>query len=191
MTIEELKTLDVVNLTPAEIIIIARSGTHRFPYSGNHASVESGKIAGLPDAEDGVAYRVSNAVASRVEPDRTDIFSPYRMSYFYRSAANGAITFTAWNPDASPESMWFVQNYRSAYNDEPDLYSALAYTSVYLLFHAITTADSTDSHAIRDVLAQTKDVDMLIGSFSFDEVGDAVYDPHVLIVRDGEFEVFE
>ena len=106
-------------------------------------------------------------------------------------AANGAITFTAWNPDASPESMWFVQNYRSAYNVEPDIFSALAYTSVYLLFHAITTADSTESHAIRGVLAQTKDVETLLGSFSFDEVGDAVYDPHVLIVRDGEFEVLE
>ena len=106
-------------------------------------------------------------------------------------AAEGAITFTAWNPDASPESMWFVQNYRSAYNGEPHTFSVLAYTSVYLLFHAITTADSTESQAIRDVLAQTKDVDTLLGSFSFDEVGDAVYDPHVLIVRDGEFQVFE
>lgn len=110
------------------------------------------------------------------------------------AAAEGAITFTTWNPDASPESMWFVQNYRSAYNVEPDIFSALAYTSVYLLFHAITTVDSTESQAIREVLAQTKDVETLLGSFSFDEAGDAVYDPHVLhvlIVRDGEFEVFE
>ena len=88
MTIEELETLHVVNLTPAEITIIARSGTFRFPYSDNHATIESGKIAGLPDAEDGVAYLVSNAVASRVDPERDDIFAPYRMSYFYRSAAN-------------------------------------------------------------------------------------------------------
>ena len=107
-------------------------------------------------------------------------------------AANGAITFAAWADTATtPGHAAFVESYRAAYNGEPDTFSALAYTSVYLLLHAITTADSTESHAIRDALAQTKDVETLLGSFSFDEVGDAVYDPHVLIVRDGEFEVFE
>ncbi len=35
------------------------------------------------------------------------------------------------------------------------------------------------------------DLDTILGEFSFDGNGDAVYDPIVLIVRNGEFEVFE
>ena len=33
--------------------------------------------------------------------------------------------------------------------------------------------------------------DTILGRFSFDLNGDAVYDPIVLVVRDGEFEAFE
>ena len=57
--------------------------------------------------------------------------------------------------------------------------------------NAILNSQSTDSHAIRDALAGTKDFDTVLGTFSFDDVGDAAYDPVMLIVRNGEFEVFE
>jgi hypothetical protein len=39
--------------------------------------------------------------------------------------------------------------------------------------------------------ANTMDLDTILGQFSFDAVGDAVYDPQILIVKDGEFAVFE
>ena len=35
-----------------------------------------------------------------------------------------------------------------------------------------------------------QDLDMVLGKFSFDANGDAVYDPIVLIVKDGNFEMF-
>ena len=56
---------------------------------------------------------------------------------------------------------------------------------------AMAAAQSTDSTAIRDALANTMDLDTILGQFSFDTVGDAVYDPQILIVKDGEFAVFE
>ena len=62
---------------------------------------------------------------------------------------------------------------------------------MYILAHAIANAGSTDSTAIRDALVQTKELDTVLGKFSFNEVGDAVYDPIVLIVKGGKFEVFE
>ena len=77
------------------------------------------------------------------------------------------------------------------YNGEPNVFSALAYTSVHILMNAILGAKSTDSHAIRAALAGTKDFDTVLGRFSFDDAGDAVYNPIMLIVRNGEFEVFE
>ena len=83
------------------------------------------------------------------------------------------------------------RNFRAKYESEPNLFSALAYTSVYLLSHAISNAGSIESDAIRDALAETENFDTVLGSFSFDAVGDPVYDPIMLIVQDGEFETFE
>lgn len=85
----------------------------------------------------------------------------------------------------------FVHDYRAKYNGEPNVFSALAYTSVYILAEAISSAGSTDSHAIRDALAITRDFDTVLGRLSFDDVGGAEYDPVMLIVWDGKFEVFK
>ena len=107
-------------------------------------------------------------------------------------AAEGTITFSPWSSEAdTPRNEAFVQGFRAKYDMEPDLFSALTYTAVYLLSNAITNAGSTESDAIRDALAKTADFDTVLGTFSFDAVGDPVYDPIMLIVRDGAFEVFE
>ena len=107
-------------------------------------------------------------------------------------AAEGAITFTTWISTAdTPGNQAFVQNYRAAYGVEPDIWAAQAYATVYILAKAIADAQSTDATAIRDALANISDLDTILGKFSFDAVGDAVYDPIVLIVKDGEFQIFE
>ena len=107
-------------------------------------------------------------------------------------AAEGAITFTTWISTANtPGNQVFVQNYRAAYGIEPDVWAAQSYASVYILAEAISNAQSTDSTAIRDALANITDLDTILGKFSFNAVGDAVYDPIILIVKNGEFQVFE
>ncbi len=107
-------------------------------------------------------------------------------------AAEGVITFAAWSIKAdTPNNQAFVRNFRAEYESEPNLFSALAYTSVYLLTNAISSAGSIESDAVRDALAETEEFDTVLGSFSFDAVGDAVYDPVMLIVRDGVLEPFE
>ena len=107
-------------------------------------------------------------------------------------AAEGAITFTSWISTAdTPGNQAFVQNYRAAYGIEPDVWAAQSYASVYILAKAIADAQSTDPSAIRDALANITDLDTILGKFSFNAVGDAVYDPIVLIVKDGQFQVFE
>lgn len=107
-------------------------------------------------------------------------------------AAEGAITFTSWTSTAgTPGNQDFVQNYRAKQNSEPSPWAAQSYAALYILAEAIANVQSTDSTAIRDALANTKNFDTVLGKFSFNAVGDAVYDLMVPIVQDGNFEVFE
>ena len=107
-------------------------------------------------------------------------------------AAEGAITFTSWVSTAdTPGNQAFVQNYTTKYGMEPSVWAAQPYAAVYILAKAISDAQSTDSTAIRDALANITDFDTILGKFSFNAIGDAVYDPVVLIVKNGELQVFE
>ena len=107
-------------------------------------------------------------------------------------AAEGAITFTAWVSTAdTPGNQAFVQNYTTKYGMDPSVWAAQPYAAVYILAEAISNAQSTDSAAIRDALANITDFDTILGKFSFNAIGDAVYDPVVMIVKDGELQVFE
>ncbi len=106
--------------------------------------------------------------------------------------AEGAISFVGWSSIGdAPGNQAFVQNYSAEYGTEPNNYAASAYATVYILAEALANAQSADSTAIRDALANIKDFDTIFGKFSFDANGDAVYEPKVLIVNNGEFELFE
>ena len=107
-------------------------------------------------------------------------------------AAEGAITFVGWASVAdTPGNQAFVQNYSAKYGLEPSNYAARSYAALHILAEALANAQSTDSIAIRDALANIANFDTIFGKFSFDEVGDAVYDPKILIVTNGQLEIFE
>ena len=106
-------------------------------------------------------------------------------------AAEGAITFTTWNSTAStPGNQAFVENFKAKYGIDATPWAAQSYAAFHILAEAIRNARSTDAVAIRDAMAGVV-LDTILGRFSFDADGDAVYDPIVLIVRDGKLEVFE
>ena len=109
------------------------------------------------------------------------------------AAAEGAITFTNWSAMAdTPGNQDFVEKYRAKYPSiEPDPWAAQSYATLYILAKAIENAQSTEATAVRDVLAHTMDFPTVMGNFSFDEVGDAVYDPIILTVEHGELVAFE
>ncbi len=108
------------------------------------------------------------------------------------AAAEGAITFVGWGtPINIPGNQAFVQNYNAKFDMEPNNYAARAYTTLHILAEAIAKAESIDAAAIRDALASIRDFDTILGKFSFDDNGDAVYDAKVLIVMDGELVLFE
>ena len=107
-------------------------------------------------------------------------------------AAEGLVTSASWiNTADTPGNQAFVQNYTEKYGVEPSIWAAQSYASVYILAEAIANAQSTDSTAIRDAMANLSDFDTVLGKFSFNAVGDTVYDPIMLIVENGEFQPFE
>ena len=112
-------------------------------------------------------------------------------------AAEGAITFGSWSSESdNPLNRAFVENYRSTYGIEPEPWAAQSYATLFILFRAIVEAvlidpAATDAASIRDTLAMTKDFDTNLGRFSFDPNGEAVYEPVVLVVKDGALTLFD
>lgn len=119
-------------------------------------------------------------------------FNSPKLAEIAGPAAEGAISGSAWNiSNPAPENTAFVEAYRAAYNGDPDQFAAQAYTAAWLMATAIKNAGSTDPAAIRDALAAITDFPSPLGVFSFDQNRDPVHTPVVLIVKDGEFQVFE
>jgi branched-chain amino acid transport system substrate-binding protein len=107
------------------------------------------------------------------------------------SAANGAVSGAAWTHGApTPGNRAFAKAYRDLYGTDPDQFAAQAYAGVYILATAIKHARSSDPRAIRDALAGLRNVDTVLGKFSFDEGRNPVQTPLVQIIRDGKAELF-
>ena len=127
------------------------------------------------------------------------------------NAAEGVVTSIGWRITDAPMNQTFIESYTAAYGEAPVAWAAQSYATLHILAAAIqnaqsvestavesTTSDpsivntaSLDSTAIRDALAGTMDFETVLGDFSFDADGDAIYAPNLLIVKDGEFVVFE
>jgi branched-chain amino acid transport system substrate-binding protein len=108
------------------------------------------------------------------------------------SAAQGAISGAAWFiANDTPGNAEFVKAYRDQYGSDPDQFAAQAYAGVYLLATAMKNASSSSPRAVRDALAQLKDVPTVLGSFSFDASRNPVHPPVVQVVQDGKFTLFK
>lgn len=108
------------------------------------------------------------------------------------AAAEGVITFIGWLPtDNTPGNQAFVKDYSATYGMEPNVFATASYASVHILAEAIKNAQATDTISIRDALANISDLDTVLGKFSFNADGDAVYEPRVLIAKDGTLQPFE
>jgi branched-chain amino acid transport system substrate-binding protein len=108
-------------------------------------------------------------------------------------AAEGVIVGAAWNSASSnPLSQKFISNYKARYQSDPDQFAAQAYAGVYILADALKRAGSTtDRNALREGLGQVKDLDTVLGSFSFTPERDANHPAVVQIVKNGAFAVYE
>lgn len=85
----------------------------------------------------------------------------------------------------------FVEAYKDVYGMAPEPWAAQSYATLKILATAIENAQSTNSADIRDALKETMDYPTILGNFSFDPNGEAIYDPIVLVVMNGKFQLFE
>ena len=107
------------------------------------------------------------------------------------AAAEGAIAFSGWTSLSNiPGNQDFIKKYQAKYGIDAEPWAAQSYATLNILAAAIGKAQSGDSAAIRDALAQTMDFPTILGNFSFDPNGEAVYDPIVLMVKNGELQLF-
>jgi branched-chain amino acid transport system substrate-binding protein len=119
-------------------------------------------------------------------------FNSPKLAQLAGKAAEGAVSGAAWFVSAdSPGNQDFVSAYKAKYNADPDQFAAQAYAGVYILATAIKNAGSSDPQSIRDAMAKIKDLDTVLGKFSFDANRDPVHLPIVQTVQDGKFVLFK
>jgi branched-chain amino acid transport system substrate-binding protein len=107
-------------------------------------------------------------------------------------AGNGLIVATPWYGEKDdPKVKDFVAKFEAEYGKKPDQFAAQAYDALYIMAEALKNAGEADRDALRDALAEIRNFEGILGSFSFDEEGDVVMEPTVLIIKDGEFKIFE
>lgn len=188
------KFRDTVTEIGVEILIIETFQSGDTDFSTQLARIMEANpdalfIAALPPELTGIMVQGHQLGLSTEVPFITSLISDVENA---GAAAEAAISFAGWISTVNTSgNQTFIQKYRATYGGEPNPWSAQSYAAVHILAAAIANAQSTDATAIRDALANTKNFDTVLGAFSFNAVGDAVYDPIVLIVKNGELQVFE
>ncbi|MBJ8342723.1 ABC transporter substrate-binding protein [Antrihabitans sp. YC3-6] len=108
------------------------------------------------------------------------------------AAAEGIIVGAAWNSASkASKNAAFLEAYQAKFGVAPDQFAAQAYTGFVLVDAAVREGCSASREAIKDNLGKLKDVDTVLGTFSFDDNRDAVHPAVVQIVKDGKFAVLE
>ena len=137
--------------------------------------IVQGREIGIPDTVHFIVPDLTDTEAQKAE-----------------AAADGAITFSGWSPlSNAPGNQAFIEKYQMKYGEAPTQWAAQAYATLYILAEAMKNAQSTDAAMIRDALAQTMDFPTILGNFSFDPNGEAMYAPTVLVAKDGALQAFE
>ena len=141
--------------------------------------IKQGRAGGIPDS---VHFIVPDLTAKEIQAAG--------------DAAEGAITISGWSVGSdAPGSQAFVQKYQAKHSIEPGPWAAQAYATLHILDNAIAKAQSPDAMGIRDALAKTMDLPTILGNFSFDPNGEAIYDRVrervVHIVKDGKLQPLE
>jgi branched-chain amino acid transport system substrate-binding protein len=109
-----------------------------------------------------------------------------------KEAADGLVVATPWFADKNdPKVKSFVARYEKAYRKKPDQFAAQAYDALYIMAEALKKAGKADRAMLRDALAGIRNLDGVLGRFSFDAERDVVMEPVVLIIKGGKFQVFQ
>ncbi|MBE3570610.1 MAG: ABC transporter substrate-binding protein [Bacillales bacterium] len=93
--------------------------------------------------------------------------------------------YSSGDPDQKIQN--FVKKFKEKYNgDSPDAFNALGYDTAYLLADAIKRAGSTDSDKIKKALEETKNLELVSGTLSFDKDHNPIKSASILEYKDGK-----
>ena len=90
-----------------------------------------------------------------------------------------------WAGNDDPLAKKFVADYHAKYGVDPDAGAATAYDAARMLFDAFKRAKSTDSAALRNALAQTKDFPGVTGKITLDANRNAQVPVYMLRIEKG------
>ncbi len=109
-----------------------------------------------------------------------------------KEAAEGLIVGSSWFIESTvPLSRNFVAAFRRKYGADPDQFAAQGYAGAYIVATAIKKANSADRSAIRAALAGIRNLDTVLGTFSFDENRDPQHASVPLMVKGGRYTLFQ
>ena len=97
----------------------------------------------------------------------------------------------AWNiSSTAPLNVKFVNDYTKKFNHAPDQFAAQAYAGVQIVYQAAkASGGGADRKALRDALVKIKNLDTVLGRFSFTEGRDADHAGIVQEIKGGKFVV--
>lgn len=93
--------------------------------------------------------------------------------------------------DTTPHIQEFVTRFRERFGETPDAWAALGYDSAYILAQAIDRAGTTESKALRDAIAATKDFKGITGSITIDSHRNANKPAVILKYENGAYTYLE
>ena len=92
-----------------------------------------------------------------------------------------------WSGSDDPIVKKFIADYQAKYGVAPDALAATAYDAARMLFDAFKRAKSTESAAVRNALAQTKDFPGVTGKITLDSNRNAQVPVYMLRIEGGKF----
>ncbi|MDR7869548.1 MAG: ABC transporter substrate-binding protein [Tissierellaceae bacterium] len=102
--------------------------------------------------------------------------------------ANGAFLMNAYTPDINTDRFKeVIAEYKDRTGKEGDAFVMQTYDVVMQLATAIEETGSADPVEVRDTLANMKDYECLAGTYSMNELGDAVRPLQPIKIIDGQF----
>jgi branched-chain amino acid transport system substrate-binding protein len=93
--------------------------------------------------------------------------------------------------DPSPVVQEFGKVYRARFGVLPDNFAALGYDAANVILDSVRRAGSTDSVALRDAIAQTKDFPGVSGNITLDAQRNASKPAVILAIKDQQVQFFQ
>ncbi len=157
-----------------------------------NASPDAIFFSGLPEDRFGVITQ-AHALGITDTPYISTLFAiadAKRINAAAAGAAEGVITFHVWiaNSDVAL-SKTFVSSFTARHGAAPNGFAARGYAAMHILGEALANAENYQAASIQSALSETRGLATIFGPFSFDENGDAVYDPIVAQVQNNEFTI--